>query len=53
MTVSSQHSNSVASSLALFPIAQLARDGNTEPDPGSGGIRFTAEEVDQLTEQIA
>lgn len=45
--------------LALFPIAQLAHDGNTEPDPGSGGIRFTigimvdtAEEVDQLTEQM-
>jgi catechol 2,3-dioxygenase-like lactoylglutathione lyase family enzyme len=46
--------------LALFPIAQLARDGNTEPDlGGSGGIRFTVgvmvdtpEEVDQLTEQM-
>jgi uncharacterized protein len=46
--------------LALFPIAQLARDGNTEPDSGSGsGIRFTIgimvdtpEEVDQLTEQM-
>ncbi|HEY1344660.1 MAG TPA: VOC family protein [Streptosporangiaceae bacterium] len=45
--------------LALFPLPQLARDGNTEPDPGSGGIRFTigimvdtAEEVDQLTEQM-
>ena len=24
--------------LALFPIAQLARDGNTEPEPGTGGI---------------
>ena len=40
--------------LALFPIAQLARDGNTEPEPGTGGIRFTigvmadaAEEVDE------
>lgn len=42
--------------LALFPLAKLARDGNTEPEPSSGGIRFTigiqvdsAEEVDQLT----
>jgi predicted lactoylglutathione lyase len=45
--------------LAVFPIAELARDGNTEPDPGSEGIRFTIgimvdtpEEVDQLTEQM-
>jgi predicted lactoylglutathione lyase len=46
--------------LALFPIAQLTRDGNTEPDRGSSaGIRFTIgimvdtpEEVDQLTEQM-
>jgi catechol 2,3-dioxygenase-like lactoylglutathione lyase family enzyme len=45
--------------LAVFPVAQLARDGNTEPDPGSRGIRFTIgimvdtpEEVDQLTEQM-
>ncbi|GLY65437.1 VOC family protein [Amycolatopsis taiwanensis] len=45
--------------LAVFPIAQLARDGNAEPDPGGGGIRCTvgimvdtAEEVDQLTEQM-
>jgi predicted lactoylglutathione lyase len=45
--------------LAVFPLAQLARDGNTEPDTGSGGIRFTIgimvdtpEEVDQLTEQM-
>jgi catechol 2,3-dioxygenase-like lactoylglutathione lyase family enzyme len=45
--------------LALFPLAKLARDGNTRPDPGTGGIRFTiglmvdsAEEVDQLTEQM-
>jgi catechol 2,3-dioxygenase-like lactoylglutathione lyase family enzyme len=45
--------------LALFPIAQLARDGNTEPAPGTGGIRFTigvmadtAEEVDRLTDQM-
>lgn len=42
--------------LALFPLAKLARDGNTEPEPSSGGIRFTiglqvdsAEEVDRLT----
>jgi hypothetical protein len=45
--------------LAVFPITELARDGNTEPDPGNGGIRFTVgimvdtpEEVDQLTEQM-
>ena len=45
--------------LALFPIAQLARDGNTEPEPSTGGIRFTigvivdtAEEVDRLTDQM-
>ncbi len=45
--------------LALFPIAKLAGDGRSEPDPGSGGIRFTigimvdtAEEVDSLTEQM-
>jgi uncharacterized protein len=45
--------------LALFPLAKLARDGNTEPDPGIGGIRFTigvmvdsADEVDRLTEQM-
>jgi uncharacterized protein len=45
--------------LAVFPITELARDGNTEPDPGSEGIRFTIgimvdtpEEVDQLTEQM-
>ncbi|HEY9303720.1 MAG TPA: VOC family protein [Mycobacterium sp.] len=45
--------------LALFPIAELARDGIAEPDFGSGGIRFTvgimvdaADEVDALTEQM-
>jgi predicted lactoylglutathione lyase len=45
--------------LALFPLAKLARDGNTEPAPSSGGIRFTigvqvdsAEAVDQLTEHM-
>src|SRR3954454_19400194 len=27
--------------LALFPLAKLARDGNTDPDTGTGGIRFT------------
>jgi uncharacterized protein len=44
--------------LALFPLVQLARDGHVEPDPGSGGIRFTiglivdtAEEVDRLTDE--
>ncbi len=42
--------------LAPFPLAKLARDGNTEPEPSSRGICFTigiqvdsAEEVDQLT----
>ena len=46
--------------LALFPLAKLAHDGNTEPEPSNGGIRFTigvqvdsAEEVDRLTEQCA
>ena len=45
--------------LAVFPLAELARDGNTEPDPGSAGIGFaigimvdTPEEVDQLTGQM-
>lgn len=45
--------------LALFPLAQLARDGHTEPEPGAGGIRFTiginvdsADEVDRLTEHM-
>jgi catechol 2,3-dioxygenase-like lactoylglutathione lyase family enzyme len=45
--------------LAVFPIEQLARDGNTEPDPMAGGIRFTigvmvdtADEVDRLTEHM-
>ena len=45
--------------LAVFPLAKLARDGNTEPGPSTEGIRFTigvqvdtAEEVDRLTEHI-
>ena len=45
--------------LALFPLAKLAHDGNTEPEPSTGGIRFTigvqvdsAEEVDRLTEHM-
>lgn len=45
--------------LAVFPIAQLARDGNTEPDSSTGGIRFTiglqvdsSDEVDRLTEKM-
>jgi hypothetical protein len=45
--------------LALFPLAKLARDGNTEPEPSTAGIRFTigvqvdsAEEVDRLTGQM-
>ena len=45
--------------LALFPVMQLARDGHTEPEPGTGGIRFTIginvdtpDEVDRLTERM-
>lgn len=45
--------------LALFPLASLARDGNTTSEPSSGGIRFTiglqvdsADDVDRLTEQM-
>ncbi len=45
--------------LAVFPLAKLARDGNTEPAPSSAGIRLTigvqvdtAEEVDRLTEHM-
>jgi len=45
--------------LAVFPLAQLARDGNTEPVPSAGGIRFTigvlvnsAEEVDRMTDHM-
>jgi len=45
--------------LALFPLGKLARDGNTEPETSTGGIRFTigvqvnsAGEVDGLTEQM-
>lgn len=45
--------------LAIFPLASLARDGNTTPEPRSGGIRFTiglqvdsSEEVDPLTQQM-
>jgi uncharacterized protein len=45
--------------LALFPINKLARDGNAEPEFGTGGIRFTIgmmvdapDEVDRLTEQM-
>jgi uncharacterized protein len=45
--------------LALFPLAQLARDGHAEPEPGARGIRFTigvnvdsADEVDRLTEHM-
>jgi uncharacterized glyoxalase superfamily protein PhnB len=45
--------------LALFPINQLAHDGNAEPEPGTGGIRFTIammvdapDEVDRLTEHM-
>jgi uncharacterized protein len=45
--------------LALFPLPQLARDGRSEPDPGTGGIRFTigitvdtAQAVDALADQM-
>jgi len=45
--------------LALFPVAQLARDGNTEPAPNTDGIGFsigimvdTPDQVDQLTNQM-
>lgn len=45
--------------LALFPIGKLARDGNTEPDAGDGGIRFTIgimvdtpADVDRLTDRM-
>ena len=45
--------------LAVFPLDQLARDGRCEPDPGTGGIRFTigitvekAEAVDVLAEKM-
>jgi uncharacterized protein len=45
--------------LALFPLTKLAHDGNAEPEPSTGGIRFTigvqvdsAEEVDRLTEHM-
>src|SRR5947208_7613457 len=45
--------------LAIFPLAQLARDGRCEPDPGTGGIRFSigitvgaAQEVDDLAEKM-
>jgi hypothetical protein len=27
--------------LALFPLTKLAHDGNAEPEPSTGGIRFT------------
>lgn len=45
--------------LALFPLATLARDGNTQPQSSTGGIHFTiglqvdsAQEVDLLTERM-
>jgi predicted lactoylglutathione lyase len=45
--------------LALFPITRLARDGNTEPEPDTDGLRFTIgvivdtpDDVDRLTEQM-
>src|ERR1700739_2026517 len=45
--------------LALFPVVKLAHDGNTEPEHGTGGIRFsigvmvdTPDEVDRLTDQM-
>lgn len=45
--------------LALFPVAQLARDANTQPAPGGEGIGSSIGvmvdspgEVDRLTEQM-
>ena len=45
--------------LALFPIGKLARDGASEPEARTGGIRFTigllvdsAEDVDRLTDRM-
>jgi catechol 2,3-dioxygenase-like lactoylglutathione lyase family enzyme len=45
--------------LALFPLVQLAADGRCDPDPGTGGIRFsigitvdTAEGVDALVDKM-
>ena len=45
--------------LALFPVDRLAADGNAEPEPGRGGIRFTigvmadtAEDVDEMTQLV-
>ncbi|HEY1634664.1 MAG TPA: VOC family protein [Acidimicrobiales bacterium] len=45
--------------LAVFPLAQLARDGRCDPDPGTGGIRFsigitveTAQAVDALADKM-
>ena len=35
--------------LALFPLSKLAHDGNTEPDQGTGGIRFTIGIKENLT----
>jgi hypothetical protein len=28
--------------LALFPLTKLAHDGNTNPEPSTGGVRFTS-----------
>lgn len=45
--------------LALFPVEKLAADGNLEPEPGRGGLRFTIgiivnepEDVDRLAERV-
>jgi hypothetical protein len=45
--------------LALFPIDKLAHDGNAEPEPGTGGIRFTIgmivdtpDDVDRVAEHM-
>lgn len=45
--------------LALFPLENLARDGNTVPEPSCGGVGFTiglqvdsAEEADRLTQHM-
>jgi hypothetical protein len=28
--------------LAVFPLSELAKDGHTEPESSTGGIRFTS-----------
>jgi uncharacterized protein len=45
--------------LALFPVDRLAADGRTDPEPRTGGVRFTIavlvdrpEDVDDLTDRM-